>query len=182
MTATKVSTTQFVVCYRRFAYSPGRCQIGSISFVSQTLSFGTPLDVYDSATYINGVVTNLFDATDRVVLSFAVATVECSKIVVMGVSGSTLSTVTPGGLTRYEFSSMSDNLASVALTRTSVLLVYRVRHHAGVPFVSVSCSCTFQHFVFRHSRACRIDGLCLCSSPETSKPTSATCTSTRVTT
>jgi hypothetical protein len=124
MTATKVTATTFVVCYRRLSASTGRCQLGTAN--STGVTFWAPYDVFDSATYIDGVVTNLHDATDRVLLSFSVSTTESSKVVVIGISGTTLSTVTPSSLTRFQFSSMCDNLASVALTSSSVLLAYRV--------------------------------------------------------
>ena len=126
MTATKVTSSLFVVCYRRLSASTARCRVGNVTESTQSITFGTPLDVYDSATYINGVVTNLYDATDRLVLSFSVSTAECSKIVVMGVNGMSIVTVTPSDLNRYEYSSMSDNLASVALSKTNILLAYRV--------------------------------------------------------
>ena len=127
MTATKVTSSLFVVCYRRLSASTARCRVGNVTESTQSITFGTPLDVFDSATYINGVVTNLYDATDRVVLSFSVSTSECSKVVVMGVNGMSIVTVTPSDLNRYEYSSMSDNLASVALSKTNILLAYRVR-------------------------------------------------------
>jgi hypothetical protein len=92
-----------------------------------TISFGTPLDVPDSRTYLTGTVTNLHDATDRVVLAFATSnTTDSSKLAVIYVSGSVLTSAPVSDLMRYEFSSVSDHLASVGLNRFNLLLAYRV--------------------------------------------------------
>ncbi len=127
MTATVVSSTQFVVCYRRLSASTAQCKVGIVATATQSITFGTALEVFDSANYIDGVVSNLYDSADRVVLAFAVSSIESGKIVVLGVSGSSLSTVTPSDLARFEYSSMVDHMALVALSRTSMLLAYRVR-------------------------------------------------------
>ena len=126
MTATRVSSSTFVVCYRRVSASPGRCVVGTVNIASQAVNFGSAYDVYQSSTYINGVVTNLFDATDRVVLAFSVASPESSRFAVMGVTGLSISLVTPSDLPQFEYSAMTDNFAAVALTRTNILLAYRV--------------------------------------------------------
>jgi hypothetical protein len=127
MTATRVTATQFVVCYRRQTVTNGRCTVGTVNTGAGTISFGTPLDVPDSRTYLTGTVTNLHDATDRVVLAFATSnTTDSSKLAVIYVSGSVLTSAPVSDLMRYEFSSVSDHLASVGLNRFNLLLAYRV--------------------------------------------------------
>ena len=127
MTATVLTPTQFVVCIRRLSYSPAHCMVGVVNTVSQNITFGSPLDVPGSSNYINGVVSALYGSTSTVVLSFALSSVESSLIAVLGVSGSTLTLVTPGSLVPYQYSSMTDNLAQVSLSSSSLLLAYRVR-------------------------------------------------------
>lgn len=52
---------------------------------------------------------------------------ESSQLAVLGVSATgSIALVTPGTLPAYELSAMSDNLAIVALSRSNILLAYRV--------------------------------------------------------
>jgi hypothetical protein len=127
LTATRVTESRFVVCYRRRTVVNGRCSVGTVNPSTLGISFGTPLDVPDSSTYVDGQLINLFDATDRVVLAFATTnTTDSSKIAVIYVSGSSLSPAPLTDLMRYEFSSVTDNLAGVGLNRFNLLLAYRV--------------------------------------------------------
>jgi hypothetical protein len=75
-------------------------------------------------------------------LAFATtSTTDSSKIAVIYVSGSVLTSAPVSDLMRYEFSSVSDHLASVGLNKFNLLLAYRVScSDCGVNVLKFECS------------------------------------------
>jgi len=90
----------------------------------------TPLTVPDSVEYITGSLASLFNGDgDRVVLAFSSgisAASPGSKLVILGVSGTTLSVLSPATLDRFETSTAADNIHIVSITRFNFVLAYRI--------------------------------------------------------
>jgi hypothetical protein len=86
------------------------------------------LTVTDSVDYSRGSVSGSFGDTDRFVLAFSSGIASpASKLLVVGVSGSTLTALTSGALERFEASALADSISIVSLTRLIYVLTYRVR-------------------------------------------------------
>jgi hypothetical protein len=129
ITATRVSDTLLVTCYRLAfnATSSGFCRAGIVN--SGGIIFGNAFLVPESTEYIEGALSNLDVATDRVVLAFSAGfnlTAPASRIAILGISGTTL-TALSSPLDKYEVSAAADYNSLVSLTNTTLLLAYRVR-------------------------------------------------------
>jgi hypothetical protein len=125
LTAAKVSDTSFVVCYGMSGTTLGTCRAAVVSAAG--IVFGSAVTLPDSTTYLTGSLTGLVDATDRAVLCFATGgALPASKMIVLGVSSTSLTPLTSGTLDRFEVSAAADFISVVALTRFNLLLTYRV--------------------------------------------------------
>jgi hypothetical protein len=83
------------------------------------------ITVTDSLDYTIGRLTGVFGDTDRVVLAFSAGS--SSKLLVIGVSGLTLTPLTSGTNLEIFENAPTDSISFVSLTRLIFLLSYRVR-------------------------------------------------------
>lgn len=138
ITAARVSDTTIVVCYRinSTVLTSGYCRAGSVT--SAGVSFGSALTVTDSVDYSRGSVSGSFGDTDRFVLAFSSGIASpASKLLVVGVSGSTLTALTSGALEKFEASALADSISIVSLTRLIYVLTYRIPRD-GISYIRVA--------------------------------------------
>lgn len=138
ITACRVSDTTVVVCYRinSTTLTSGYCRAGSVT--SAGVSFGAALTVTDSADYFRGSATGSFGDTDRFVLAFSSGIASpASKLLVVGVSGSTLTALTSGALEKFEASALADSISIVSLTRLIYVVTYRIPRD-GISYIRVA--------------------------------------------
>ncbi len=82
---------------------------------------------------------------DRIVLAYSSGTSSMSsKLLVMGLSSTTLSGLNAGAQEKFEVSSLADNIAITTLSQQALILAYRVRNAYPVCApLELGCVCPF---------------------------------------
>ncbi len=126
ITATRVSDTVMLVCFRTSVSNTAVCRAAAVSPGGTV--YDSAVAVPDSADYSTGMLANLQDTDGRAVLAFSCGgTSPASKLLVLGLAGTTVTPLATGTLDRFEVSATVDRIALVSLSRLVLLLAYRVR-------------------------------------------------------